>query len=395
MSGPKSYSYRVDPAVIAAQQEAARLREVSRQLTIAAEALAARHAAAAERWGSGVSRISALPVIVDAEASHIAVRAAIREAEATLDHEIEEASFQRFASTITAGVVVEERRDEAERAALERALGRARTEVPTAGRSADDIVETVARIVARLAPTATETERAHIDTLAVSALEGGAAVEGRIDVLRSAVAEVTAAVRERAARGAAVDAALEALASVDVDGVSTARRDLRLARDGAGPLPAPLLRRVEALVAEGREETARAYLAASLATALTDLGYGVEASFATHLESTGYADVRTPWDGYVIRVRRPAGAQTVRVNVVRGPGAVATAQDIAVEATVCESYEQLTDDLAGLGVAFDRTSALDPGAVPVQVDQALPEVKTAPVVRHRRAERRAPRERER
>lgn len=385
MSGPKCYEYRVDPAVLAAQQEAARLQEQARQLEARRARAVAQHAQAAAELGAAIPAMAALPATGATQASHTALERALEHAEQTLTAAVQAARFEQFSAVISAGIAAP-REKTARAQAADRLRLRAEEEDAQA-----EVRASAARVAARLDLAASADESRRIAELVAAIQPNDPQAEARLDLLRAAVAEINGGHRAAADRAQGVDEALTALAAVSHGDVSAVRARLHTARTGQGPLPAELSARVARLVEEAHAEAERAYVAQALREAFTDLGYDVGEQFTTVLEANGVADIATSWEGYRVRVRRQPPGRSVLLNVVRGQGDASAEDDRAVEAAICEAYPHITDQLSASGIRFDRTRALEAGAVRVQVDSTLPAVPAA-AERTKSAERERPRD---
>ncbi len=391
MSGPKSVSYTVDPAVLAAQRRRAEL--VARRANVEArmQAFAGALSDARARFGrelGDIRRPGALSTRKDSGEFEDELQRAegdLRACEEDLAAATRRCRGAAFAASVLALVPVEGREDLRDRS-LERMEERLAVRESVEDDHRTELTETVKRIIDRLdADVDGEVVDAiHADAERVLAVERDTAAL-LVDLIRSRVRSANDAAAGR--RAAAVQHAAweERLAGLPGSACQAARAVLA-AWAPETPLPPAQVAALEDAEREGCRLAARDHTIDALEGVLADLGYECGPEFDTMLAEDGFADVVRPaWSGYAVRVRFQARDGSVRFNVVRGVADESQElRDREVEGAWCESMPAILAGLGRAGISAAVTHSVEAGVHPVQVIDNLP---TAGRRRRERAQR--------
>jgi hypothetical protein len=379
MSGPKSYSYQVDEALVRQRQEEARLQVRARALERETAELAARIAAAAGRH-AGISSAPRLPGLRRA-GDHSARRREQDERAAELGRLARRLDDE--VRRVRQGALIEALgslgRGSAEGRSSRYDAPAARSARPAPGPSAEEELAsrraTIERVMGRIPEGADEAIVADLETEALAALADPDArqAEQRIAAMRLTIDQERD--RQRAVQRfeTSRSAWRERLDPVDPT-CAAALATLAAATPTAdGMLPPGLEEMLEQAESAAAADATRRCAAEALEQAFAELGYDVGSAFDSVLLDQGFADVRrAEWPGYAVRIRLGTGEPELRVNVVRGAAdARQERRDVEVETEWCAAVPELLTHMASLGVQAQLTSALDPGARAVQVVEDL------------------------
>jgi hypothetical protein len=237
----------------------------------------------------------------------------------------------------------------------------------------------VTRILGRLAPDATDADRADVLAAAAQVAVPRPDVDHDtlLDELRLRVQRATERARARRADAIAAATMLQAIpvGSTDPELVGL-RADLASVVAARRALDAELRTRATHAAERVRAALERDYVRASVADTLAGLGYEVESGFAT---VTGNPDrmrvVRPEWKGHAVQV--VVGGDEVRAAVIRledKVGADARHEDIERERQWCQDLERVRSTLDGLGLRIAERSLTPPGEriLPVAKSSARP-----------------------
>lgn len=384
MSGPKSYSYTVDQAALAAAREFEAARAAMRSAR-EQHARAAAEAEAVRRMHPGVASIAthaALASTASATAELLQDSRALREHTERELGRIRVESRAAFAHELGASLKLRGGKV----VSAEDVLRARAPDHPTADRAEDTREQDLARILGRLDPEALVGETLTSAIASLRAAGPGSRSQLLLDVVREKVGEVNQSLREGRERRVRLEQMLAELAGLPGDEVALLTEQLyALLRSGpTSPDMVALEPRVSAAAAAATAQVARDHVATALAETLTSLGYGVGPGFETALAADGVVDVVDPkHPGYAIRVRASHGG-TVGYNVVRGPASRPdqASRDAEVESDWCSDVHRLETAMRRSGVHMARTVSTPAGSLPVQVDETLNT--TASIVRRAR-----------
>jgi hypothetical protein len=392
VSGPKSVSYAVDPAVLRRQQalvwlNAQRATLVQRELALAAVIRSER-----ARHGEAVNQLPRLAMLdatgsVEQQEREVAERS--RQL-ADLERRAEqEAAGARRAQMTRAldGVLVVAATEATPDGSIERMRARQAKAGEASYRPGADLSETVERNLARLAAGASPEAAESVVALASEALEASSEARAALVVqsLRAAIDAENRRVAARAQARARAAAWRERLAAYAGPAVEGAFAELDAAGASAEGVTDELDRRLQQLADAEEARAARDYTVASVADVLDELGYEVGESFDSVLVQDGYADIRRgDWPGYAVRVRLSDERPALMFNVVRGEAAATQAvRDHEVETAWCSSLDDIRTRLGEAGVRTGLTRSLPAGAQAVQIVGDLP----GPLGKQRRRQR--------
>ncbi|MBA2556047.1 MAG: hypothetical protein H0V12_01675 [Chloroflexi bacterium] len=373
MSGPKSYSYTVDHAALAAARE----HEQALSALRAAREAHARAVSEGKRvrtmWEQ-VDEVASHPGLTDTPASTEEIRQQTMELQRYVEAEQQRLAYQsRSAFT----------RSLAESAGLTGAAVHAadvlgehepsQAEAVAAARA--ELQEDTERILARLDPDAEVSPSLSGVVQSAASTDSGSRAELLLDALRQEVRRANERLEARRARSRRLQSMLATLAGLPGAEVQALCDELYGALRGpprASEDLDALSDRVAEVQVRGTRALEQSHVAEALRRTLTELGYTVGPGFVTALQTEGVADVPDPrHEGYAVRIRAPGGA--IGYNVVRGPATRPDqkARDAAVEHDWCSDVSRLEEVMHQEGIAMTRTVARPAGYLPVQVDEGL------------------------
>ena len=330
MSGPKSVSYSVsaEVAAAAAERERRRIRReqlqargavLSRELTQVAERwreAGRRYGDAFPAWPHGEAPLESLesgrPDTLDAVVSDLADRLAQARREL-----VRQSTLFRMRTSLRAASQLHAPDS---RAAAGAADGkRARQEEQEMRRCAED----VARLLGTLAAETSNEDRTAVEKRAEEAAAAPRAARrsALLAQLRFDVQRANAAAEARRREVEQVARWRERLAGLEGPAIQALDRDLRRLVEGGAPpaVPPDMAQRVENVAARAAEASDRDHALDVIAKELENLGYVVEAGFATASAEAPDTLLRKPdmADGYHVSLRAEAGAPILQARVVR------------------------------------------------------------------------------
>ncbi|GIJ48356.1 hypothetical protein Val02_52420 [Virgisporangium aliadipatigenens] len=268
------------------------------------------------------------------------------------------------------------------------AVRRAVTEL-AAPTPAEDLEESLRRVLARLDPAAADADTRQLEAWAAQALTAPSPATARrlLDDLRHSVDTVNRAVARRRDRLAGLAARLREQTGPLIDAALALLETAGEAPDRATPDWAALEATVDDAIARTREAAVRDYTAWALRESLREIGVESEEDFAVLLAADGMAHVRHPGrEDVAVRVRHRPEDGALHFNLV-APHGDDVAPDPEAERQWCAAFDALVPALAERHIEVRVTHRRE--------DVEAQRVGVFPFERRQRSRRTAPRERKR